>query len=108
MYLNQFGKTVYDAFGHVPYLVGSAAIGKNWRDVDVRIMMPDEEFWKLFPNRTQPMTLDKKWVAICMAFSELGRRMTELPIDFQIQSDVHGNGTYPMKEHPRHSLILYL
>ena len=45
-----------------------------------------------------------KWVALTLAFSELGRRMTGLPIDFQIQPRTYANTAY--KDRPRSALGL--
>ncbi len=32
-----------------------------------------------------------KWVALVLAFSALGKTMTGLPVDFQIQEQTHAN-----------------
>lgn len=42
--LDEFGSQVWAAFGHPPYIVGSALAGKVWRDVDVRLILPDPEY----------------------------------------------------------------
>lgn len=83
--LDEFGSQVWSAFGELPYQVGSSVRGKVWRDVDVRLML-DRADWDrlelgdpLFPERSG------KWVSLCMAYAALGRSMTGLPIDFQIQ-----------------------
>lgn len=48
MKLDLFGDQVFMAFGHIPYLVGSAATQKTgWRDVDVRLILPDDEWVNL-------------------------------------------------------------
>jgi FAD/FMN-containing dehydrogenase len=33
LHLDAFGREIEDAFGHLPYLVGTAAYGKQWRDL---------------------------------------------------------------------------
>lgn len=83
--LEAYGARIYDAFGHLPYLVGSAAVSKVGRDVDVRLVLPDEEFVLLFPEHRRPDRLDLKWALICDALAGLGQATTGLPIDFQIQ-----------------------
>jgi hypothetical protein len=86
--LDLFGELVHDAWGHVPYLVGSAAQKKTgWRDVDVRLILPDDEYEALFlhPTVGSPQRFDYKWRAHVLAWSLLGQHMTGLPIDFQIQ-----------------------
>jgi hypothetical protein len=42
MRLEVFGQYIADAFGHVPYHVGSSTRGKQWRDVDIRLILPDD------------------------------------------------------------------
>lgn len=94
LHLNAFGREIDEAFGHLPFLVGSAAVGKTWRDVDVRLMLPDDEFDALFPNHVKPGRCDGKWSLLCAAISELGRLRTGLPIDFQIQRMAEANDLY--------------
>lgn len=94
LHLEAFGREINDAFGHLPYLVGSAATGKTWRDVDVRLILSDDEFDALFPPvpHDQP---DGRWGLICAAISELARQRTGLPIDFQIQRQPYANDRFP-------------
>lgn len=93
--LEAFGMRVEDAFGQIPYLVGSAATSKTWRDVDVRLMLDDDVFHELFPRYAQLSQLDLKWCLICDALSELARAQTGLPVDFQVQSVSAANEKYP-------------
>ena len=104
LHLEAFGREVRDAFGAFPYLVGSAAVGKEWRDVDVRLMLPDDEFDALFPMHRKPDRQDGKWGLICAALSELGRLRTGLPVDFQIQRTTWANERY---NGPRHALGIH-
>lgn len=92
MHLDEFGSQVWSAFGHCPFLVGSATRSKQWRDVDVRLMMPDEEFAAL--GLRADGRPDAKWTSLCMAYAALGRQMTGLPIDFQIQQASRANEKY--------------
>ncbi|WP_319052658.1 hypothetical protein [Streptomyces europaeiscabiei] len=94
LHLDAFGREIDDAFGHLPYLVGTAATGKTWRDVDVRLILPDDEFEALFPPvpSDQP---DGRWGLICAAISELARQRTGLPVDFQIQRQSYANDRFP-------------
>ena len=92
IWLNKFGVIVRDYFGHTPYHVGSSLKTKDWRDVDVRLILPDDEFEALFgkvANYCNP-----KLAAVTLAFCALGKEMTGLPIDFQIQSQTHANEKY--------------
>lgn len=82
--LKQFGAIASSFFDAPAYLVGSAARGKEWRDVDVRVML---EYWSYFEmfGKGIPPGSGAKWEATCLAFAALGREMTGLPIDFQVQ-----------------------
>jgi hypothetical protein len=91
LHLEWFGSLVWDAFGHPPYLVGSALVGKSWRDVDVRLILDDEEYDGLFGAMPAIERMSGKWCALCAAFSALGRDVTGLPIDFQIQKQSQAN-----------------
>lgn len=94
LHLDAFAREVEQAFGHTAYLVGSAARGKAWRDVDVRLMLPDDEFDALFPEYRSPGRTHARWSMMCAAISELGRSRTGLPIDFQIQRTSDANEQY--------------
>lgn len=106
LHLNAFGRELHEAFGEYAYLVGSAAVGKQWRDVDIRLMLPNEQFDALFPDHTQPGRCDGRWSLLCAAISELGKIRTGLPIDFQIQRTTEANELYGGEV--RQALGLYL
>ncbi len=94
MKLDLFADQVFMAFGHIPYLVGSALTEKkDWRDVDVRVILPDEEWIALGLGEHVAgwHGASEKWMSLCLAYSALGREMTGLPIDFQIQQRTHAN-----------------
>lgn len=101
VYLTKFGSIVRDYFGHVAYQVGSSLHTKDWRDVDVRLMLPDDEFAAMFGPLEDP-AVNRKLGAVTLAFAALGKAMTGLPIDFQIQTVTHANERYPG---PRSALI---
>ncbi len=93
--LNEFGSKVWDYFGSPPYHVGSSLTEKYFRDVDVRMILNDKTYKCMGfgdPGRAHD---NAKWVAICLAFAALGREMTGLPIDFQIQQMSWANKIYP-------------
>jgi hypothetical protein len=102
IWLNKFGVIVRDYFGHVPYHVGSSLTTKDWRDVDVRLILPDDEFAERFGG-VHASFVRPDFAAITLAFSALGREMTGLPIDFQIQSRTWANEHYG--SHRRSALI---
>ena len=91
--LNAFASWVDKAFGEGfgVYLVGSSALSKQWRDVDVRLILPDEDYDTLFPTGRSPVQAHPRYALLCAAISALGKELTGLPIDFQIdrQADVN-------------------
>jgi hypothetical protein len=105
LYLNEFGSQLWSAFDEVPYHVGSSLTKTKWRDVDVRVLLSDEIYSQMgFGNPNSPHS-NAKWVAYCMAFSELGKRITGLPIDFQIQTITKANELYSSKNGHRRSAL---
>lgn len=94
IWLTKFGVIVRDYFGHVPYQVGSSLHTKDWRDVDVRLILPDDEFAVRFGSNRSSET-NPRLAAITLAFAALGEQMTGLPIDFQIQPESYANEHYP-------------
>lgn len=96
--LEEFGYQVWCAFGETPYHVGSSVFGKQWRDVDVRLLLPDEEYERLGLGDPAHPHENAKWVSLVMAFSALGKTMTGLPIDFQIQQQSYANEHYKQEE----------
>lgn len=74
--LDQWGRQLLEAFGEMPYLVGSVERGKvDYRDVDVRMLDP----LKLGNRPLARRTLN-------VAVTLWGRHVTGLPIDFQFQT----------------------
>jgi hypothetical protein len=102
IWLTKFGMIVADYFGHECYHVGSSLGRKDWRDVDVRLLLPDDEFTARY-GRIQSAEANPKLAAVTLAFSALGKAMTGLPVDFQIQPLSHANERYG--EQPRSALI---
>lgn len=70
------------------YLVGSSELRRDYRDVDVRLILPDLEFDKLFGHS------EKLWSAFCYAVSGQLRADTGLPIDFQVQRRSEANARF--------------
>ena len=85
-------RQINEAFGgYGCYLVGSAMERPDWRDVDVRFIMADEQFAEEFPDAGQHWEQDAKWLLLTVAISERLSKVTGLPIDFQIQPQTHAN-----------------
>lgn len=98
LWLNQFGLLLQDAYGHKAYQVGSSVHSKEWRDVDVRLMLPDDEYDAMFGDVAGRM--NPKFAALTLAWSALGKQMTGLPIDFQFQRLSEANEKYPVNRIP--------
>ena len=86
--LRDWGRHLYAAFHfqHMPYHVGSSLTRPDWRDVDVRVMVPDDVYAQidaLFDVRR-----------LNLALSLWGQKATGLPIDCQVQSVSEGNGEF--------------
>lgn len=102
-HLEAFGESLRDAFGVMPYHVGSSIQGKTWRDVDVRIMLDDDRFGALFPGYGTWRQRDAWWSLVCAGISELGRVRTGLPVDFQVQRTSEANAMF---DGPRNPLFI--
>lgn len=94
LYLDQFAVILNDVFGGIPYHVGSSVMSKKWRDVDVVVMLDNDKWAKLELGDPDQPHENGKWVGYCMAFSELGKRITGLPIDFKLQQTSWANRKY--------------
>lgn len=76
------------------YLVGSAMERADWRDVDVRMILSDEEFVVLFPDidlTANNWEFDPRWLLMTVSISDHLSKVTGLPIDFQFQPQTHAN-----------------
>lgn len=98
--LNRFGEIVYQAFGARAYLVGSALTRRDWRDVDVRVILSDEQFALLFGDETD-WRKNPRLEAVATAFAALGNQMTDLPVDFGIDQMTEANAN---EDGPRNPL----
>ena len=92
--LGQACRVLVDAYGPHVYLVGSSLERRDYRDVDVRCILPDEEFDRLFPGIGAAHYLDPRWSVMASAYSHwLGMR-SGLPVDFQFQRRTEANAEY--------------
>lgn len=111
--LHLFASLVEDAFpGCEVFLVGTAAVEKEWRDVDVRAVLSGRLYRRYCgdavtadriaraadapqhrrsaarhdENIANVAPLGRRRAALELAFSELAHSMTGLPVDFQFMS----------------------
>jgi hypothetical protein len=98
-------RQINEAFGDYGcYLVGSCLERADWRDVDVRYIMADKEFSKLFPGAKNGLwEQDARWLLLNVSISERLSKVTGLPVDFQIQPQTHANARH---DKPRYSIGL--
>lgn len=88
------------------YLVGSVSERRDWRDVDVRMIMNDDIFEKLFPDAGQDTSAsggaaDAMWSAFCVSVSAYLSQQSGLPVDFQVQPQGPANEKH---KKPRNAL----
>lgn len=76
------------AFGTHPYLVGSASQRDDFRDVDVRLILADDEYDALFADRKG------LWALLSRLGSTYLRARTGLPVDFQVQRQTEANAKF--------------
>lgn len=88
--LRDFARSLYGLFPednfYGPYLVGSALKRRDFRDIDVRTIMKDEQYDQLAKLIDIP--------SLNVAVSLWGQKATGLPIDFQVQRMSHANEEY--------------
>jgi len=100
-------RQINEAFGNPKscancYLVGSAIERADWRDVDVRFIMPDEEFSALFPGVHLDNALweyHPRWLLLTSSISKYLQQYTGLPIDFQFQPQTFANKRHDKNRH---------
>lgn len=89
--LRVWGQTLYEVFGDMPYQVGSSVKSKEFRDVDVVVMMSPEKFYSWAgPHGVH----GARYRAICASFSSWGTKITGLPIDFKLQEVMYANANH--------------
>lgn len=88
------------------YLVGSAGTSKDWRDVDVRQIIGDEEFERRFGEFIEPYDRNPFLRAFNLSVSAWMQKACGLPVDYQVQPITKANELYPTPEHRRNSIGL--
>lgn len=78
------------------YLVGSALERPDYRDVDVRFILEDSEFYVLFPDAQNQgrWQSDTRWLLLTVALSEHLSRAIGLRVDFQFQPQGEANARH--------------
>lgn len=92
--LNQACRIVVEAYGVNLYLVGSSLERRDFRDVDLRCILPDAEYDALFPGIGDCGWRDARWSLLCTAISQYLSSQSGLPVDFQFQRQTQANEMY--------------
>jgi hypothetical protein len=88
--LNWACQPIAEAFGELPYLVGSVLTRPDYRDIDIRLILDDDVFMRLLNSDGRLYTVRK---LLNTALSDLiaSAANAPKPIDFQIQSMTEAN-----------------
>lgn len=92
--LDEACRPIAEAFDAHPYLVGSAGERSDWRDVDVRLILSDAEFDRLFSGRRD------LWGFLSSVIGQYLVARTGLPVDFQIQRQTEANEKHSKSRNP--------
>lgn len=88
-------KPIVEAFCQAPYLVGTANGRDGYRDVDVRLMLPDKDY-----ARFEKAVGHDGVTFLALAVSAYLKSMTGLPVDFQFQQQTLANERHPGMRNP--------
>lgn len=109
--LDQACRTIKEAFYLAEfsgvYLVGSSLVRPDYRDVDVRCMLDDATFERMFPGADAAggdWLHHPGWALLSSAMTVWLAQRTRLKIDFQFQGMTGANAKYGGPEHPRNAL----
>ena len=92
--LNHACLLIAEAFPMHTYLVGSCMETADFRDVDVRTILPDDEFDAIFSGR------EFFWSVFCHGVSHYLSDVSGLPVDYQVQRMTEANEKYDGMRNP--------
>lgn len=87
-------------FGYGTFHVGSSLTRPDYHDVDLRCMLPDDEYDNMFSSDADQRRLK----FLNTAISDWVSARTGLPIDFQFQRASDANAEFPMETHRRNGV----
>ncbi len=99
LHLNMACTPLAETFGPSIYLVGSALERRDFRDVDVRAILDDDDFDRRFPLAGTSPSHDVGWSLLCAALSLYLSDRSGLPVDFQFQRMTNANAKYAGRRH---------
>ena len=76
------------------YLVGSVTEKADYRDIDIRTILADEEFDALFKGR------EFVWSVTCLGIATYLTQVSGLPVDYQIQRRTQANENFTGMRNP--------
>jgi hypothetical protein len=87
---------ITEAFGTPPYLVGSALTRPDFRDIDIRLILDDEAFDRMFSvsdvkTASHQDSAVRRLLNIALSDLIANAANPPAPIDFQIQSMTEAN-----------------
>ncbi len=97
---NEVMRAYPDSYG--VYLVGSCLERKDYRDVDVRCILADDDFEREFPKNEDG--LRPRFMLACLSISAWFRQITGMTVDFQFQKQTVANEKH---RGPRNALGIY-
>ncbi len=89
-------RPIRQAFGTPPYLVGSVVQRPDFRDVDVRLILDDQQYDRIIATPEIRTMLS-------IAFTAYLQTATGLPIDFGIQRQTQANEQHSIKVRHSHT-----
>jgi hypothetical protein len=92
--LDEACRPIRQAFGTPPYLVGTAFTQRDFRDVDVRLILDDLAYDRLATGGLQLSPF------LGLAIGEYLAARTGLPVDFQIQRQTEANAAHNGPRNP--------
>ncbi len=99
-------KILSQTFHYNVYLVGSVLTKPNFRDVDLRCMLEDEDYDKLFMSPYKDLNCDHMRQVMNISISAWLKSVTGLPIDFQFQKTSEANKEYPKQKRSCVGLVI--
>jgi hypothetical protein len=108
--LNQACRMVDEAYPDALglYLVGSSLTKRNFRDVDLRLILLDADYAAMFPGIGNNGWLHPRWSLVCSSIALYLSKASGLPVDFQFQAQGEANREYPQDGHPRCAMGMFL
>lgn len=97
MLLESYCRLLTEAFGPC-YLVGECLNRRDYRHVDIRLIMDDDSFGALFAGTWDTGNRTARWLVMCSGITKLLASVSGLAVDFQIQSQTWSQTYFQNRE----------